>query len=687
MLFSFILINCFLHFFVSGKKYCTHQKSNRRILVTGEKYINDNCKLCQCQLDGSIKCDEISCSKLTCEKTIIPKNSCCPICWDVCENQKNFTQLQSAVCEKCQCIKKKIICHKIHCQKPQCNDWEISSDTCCPVCFPAKIRTKRSHLTPFYDSSEQFGDEDCFFAPENRYIINGNRFVISSCETCVCRFGELNCERPKCPSINCPLYLQITDDCCSRCRQEEFEPLNSIPDFRRSRCHLTTCIKRRNCLREITLPNECCPICQTDCRYNGIVYHHDQMFLKEKCRKCRCMNGEIDCFSPSCPKISCGKFEVVTDSCCPTCSTINRCYFKGEYYNLGEVFRRSRCEMCRCTKAGVRCLHRQCPNVHCAHPILDDNECCPSCSSNCEYENRRYLIGNTFHKNRCETCECTGNGLNCWKQNCGGHALSYPRFTDDFCCPVSTQSCIHNRQIFKHGMMILRNQCYELACYRGKKRRRNLNCPKLHCSSIHQILDNGKCCKRCRDNTCSFLGQTLNLEQLYPIDDCRWKKCTMNGLIDYSEPCENNSKCRCSDNVKICRVKHRRLFLGDTIDILCKTCICTLHGLSCSLKNACPKLSCHDSLHYRPNNECCMRCQRFSRNNFIHPINSYIPVRCRSMKCPILTCQNELRINAVYSNGECCEKCGNECSNIHCPRIKCQNYYYPANGCCGQCRR
>ncbi|KAK3533142.1 hypothetical protein QTP70_010179 [Hemibagrus guttatus] len=93
---------------------------------------------------------------------------------------------------------------------------------------------------------------------------------------------------------------------------------------------LAVCDGRVFCRRRVcdcTAPDpdlSCCPECDTrqssQCVHqNGYTLYHSGESWIYNCQQCRCLEGEVECVSLSCPVLLCNHSSVLEGECCPRC--------------------------------------------------------------------------------------------------------------------------------------------------------------------------------------------------------------------------------------------------------------------------------------------------------------------------------------------------------------------------------
>ncbi|XP_070548454.1 fibrillin-2-like isoform X9 [Ptychodera flava] len=235
---------------------------------------DDQCLECQCS-SGLLLCHPIVCPIPNCppERVSVESSSCCPACLgepleSFCENNKtgivyqNGSQFQLNPCTSCMCMDGKVSCDVKECAKLDCPEERRiqDPDVCCPKCAELS---------------------QCSF--ENNLYKHGEGFVpiADSCSLCICLDGEVKCDRPDCPPINCDPENQILPDgeCCAKCTVESY------------------------------------------CMYKGSRYQSGENW-QLGCDICDCFNGKVSCIQEICNTPTCTEEEEIGNvdgECCQKC--------------------------------------------------------------------------------------------------------------------------------------------------------------------------------------------------------------------------------------------------------------------------------------------------------------------------------------------------------------------------------
>ncbi|XP_062867944.1 chordin-like protein 2 [Trichomycterus rosablanca] len=142
------------------------------------------------------------------------------------------------------------------------------------------------------------------------------------------------------------------------------------------------------------------------------------------------------------------------------------CKFKEKSFSPGESwhpylepFGFMFCIRCTCTESGhVKCNPIKCPNLRCANPVTDPQQCCPRCADEqrtpaglrapvktCRHNGNVYQMGERFtnpdlfpsrQSNQCVLCTCSNGEIFCALKTCQPITCSSPVSVPDSCCLV-----------------------------------------------------------------------------------------------------------------------------------------------------------------------------------------------------------------------------------------------------------
>ncbi|XP_011862460.1 PREDICTED: BMP-binding endothelial regulator protein isoform X1 [Vollenhovia emeryi] len=201
-------------------------------LVNGQKVTEDSsvtttedpCVTCKCN-KGHLTCAKLACPTLNCPDTRIvdEPGECCPRCRG---SAKFFSPPKGACmlgtrlynsgskfhvdhCTLCTCVDSVISCNRRTCPVLECPKEHqlISPNECCPAC-------------PDVEESRT----SCSYG--GRTYVDGDKWELDSCKTCICKQGKVRCAMPQCPPMNfpCPPNSKLEHpkgQCCPRCVERD----------------------------------------------------------------------------------------------------------------------------------------------------------------------------------------------------------------------------------------------------------------------------------------------------------------------------------------------------------------------------------------------------------------------------------------------------------------------------------
>ncbi|XP_071134310.1 kielin/chordin-like protein isoform X23 [Mytilus edulis] len=374
---------------------CTYQSEHYPV---GHRRQQDSCTTCLCKDPNSKQqweCVSISCPRLSCYRTKMIPNLCCPVCDDMpttitttpvptsttptlkptttlpstcMENGTRYpmgaTINRNNYCERCTCVYTASANGELYdttswqCMVTDCF-WDSSCANytnipgrCCPICTDVPSTKAPSTTTsPPRNTCTKEGIE----YPE------GSEVGTDSCNPCICiKIGEQNpewtCRIVDCPQITCLSQKYIPGQCCPVCDDKP--------------------------------PDECGPICEMFCE-NG--FQTDE----RGCPICKCKNKPPDECGPIC-KMFCENGFQTDERGCPICKckttttppaptkVSQSCIYNGEVYPLGHNIWKTDCMMCTCfsrnrQKPNWSCMINDCQQPKCSNPVKISGQCCPVC--------------------------------------------------------------------------------------------------------------------------------------------------------------------------------------------------------------------------------------------------------------------------------------------------------------------
>uniref|UniRef100_A0A9J8B1X1 Kielin cysteine rich BMP regulator n=1 Tax=Cyprinus carpio carpio TaxID=630221 RepID=A0A9J8B1X1_CYPCA len=639
---------------------CPDCEYGNRIFTNGETFSNplNPCEDCVCQ-DGHVNCGNRECSRPNCN---YPRSGTC--CQNNCNGcsyagneYPNGVEFPHPV-DKCRTF----MCLCKQCQVSNCADASTPSGECCPQCPEAPA--------------------ECFFEGQRYSHLQQFHHPSDSCQSCSCTNGEVSCHRRPCPSAVCS--HPVIQDCCRTCDGcmyvgQEYQNGQDFPD---PADHCSRCMCRNGqvtcnrtpcpnpgCSNPIIRPGQCCPVCD-DCQYEGRVYPNGEPFQSPTapCEECRCSNGRVNCEMKWCPQ-QCAHPVSMRD-CCPVC---DGCLYEGQRYGNTQTFYAPSdpCNRCVCQSGSVTCSPVTCPPVSCSNPIIPPGQCCPQCRGQCVnvcvfqdgevncvgpdcpkltcmhqvtdpssccprcrgciYDGVQHLEGSTWFASSspCMSCMCVNGVTTCSEVHCLSTCLNQISVPGE-CCPVCAD-CVYEGHVYGPGESFHPSDdpCQICTCEVRLNGKQHLRCYRKQCPSLvdcpkHNILYSGS------DSCCPVCAQ--------PLSNCT-ATLIGNEVLATDDPCFT---CQCKD--------------------LTWTCI----------HRGCPPLSCPLADQHTPPDSCCPVCddahlecvydgQQYNHNDHweVDECTSctcvYGDVHCQTQRCPTLTCASDE--TSALVPGMCCPHC------------------------------
>uniref|UniRef100_A0A4W5PAV7 Cysteine-rich motor neuron 1 protein n=1 Tax=Hucho hucho TaxID=62062 RepID=A0A4W5PAV7_9TELE len=315
------------------------------------------CDICRCKKCPELPCDkpcpmgfqqdELGCLKCQCRdqssSSVAPsvkKGSCLSMDGRRHENGENWHD----GCRDCYCHSGREMCTLISCPVPACDSPAIRAGQCCPSC-PDEPSSHKPDL----------GDSSVCLAPGGEYFVEGETWNIDACTQCTCHSGRVLCETEVCPPLLCQSPIRTQDSCCPHCPDEPVTPQSPSNDSMPSYCR-----------------NE-----------EGDIFLAAESWKPNTCSSCVCLDGQISCFSESCPPVGCARPVLRKGQCCPYCLDATPravCHFNGKTYADEERWDIDSCTHCYCLQGQTLCSTVSCPALPCHQPTIVEGSCCPMCS-------------------------------------------------------------------------------------------------------------------------------------------------------------------------------------------------------------------------------------------------------------------------------------------------------------------
>ncbi|XP_071134322.1 uncharacterized protein [Mytilus edulis] len=296
---------------------------------------------------------------------------------------------QQDSCTTCLCkdpnSKQQWECVSISCPRLSCYRTKMIPNLCCPVCddMPTTITTTPvpTSTTPTLKPTTTL---------PSTCMENGTRYPMGAtinrnnyCERCTCVYtasanGELydttswQCMVTDCFwDSSCANYTNIPGRCCPICTDV---PSTKAPST-------TTSPPRNTCTKEGIEYPEGSEVGTDSC--NPCI-----------CIKIGEQNPEWTCRIVDCPQITCLSQKYIPGQCCPVCDATTTppaptkvsqsCIYNGEVYPLGHNIWKTDCMMCTCfsrnrQKPNWSCMINDCQQPKCSNPVKISGQCCPVC--------------------------------------------------------------------------------------------------------------------------------------------------------------------------------------------------------------------------------------------------------------------------------------------------------------------
>ncbi|XP_034032503.1 kielin/chordin-like protein isoform X2 [Thalassophryne amazonica] len=578
---------------------------------------NDPCTVCYCY-GGDVTCTKEPCYE-DCSHPYKEPGQCCGECARCFYDGVVLANGQSLpdpgnLCSQCICQSGSVRCVQKQCEVAVCP--HPVTDTCdCPVCHGCLFEGMT-----FADGQVLPGRED-------------------RCQDCTCSKGEVVCVRRHCPAVTCthPALEGCACEVCDGCR---FHGRDCFSGERfphpTDHCQLCSCLNggvvclhmscpNVACVRPVTPPGECCPVCTGICLHHGKEYQSGSTFTSpaDLCSSCSCLNEVVNCHKRPCP-VQCSH-AVPSDTCCPVCDS---CLYDGAVHSHSHTFTPSSnsCQRCTCVRGTVTCVPRICPPASCARPVTKPGQCCPQCTD-CVLDGQEYNDGQTWTltSNPCSTCTCQAGEVRCTAPECPELNCMYQVTDPGACCP-HCRGCMYGGEEHREGSSWFADStpCMTCMCVDGVT-----TCSEVRCLSpcINSISVPGECCPICAD--CVFEGRVYGPgDSFHPANDpCQICTCEMmpdgeQHLRCYRKQCPSLVDCPknniifsgpdsccpfCAQPLSNCTAT----LIGNEVlatDDPCFTCQCMDFTWTCLHQNCLP-LTCPLNEQFTPPDSCCPVCQ------------------------------------------------------------------------------
>ncbi|KAM9330542.1 extracellular matrix organizing protein FRAS1 [Gastrophryne carolinensis] len=379
----------------------------------GTQWPQSECSMCTC-MNGKVTCAPKPCPRTNCdagEVEVVAPGECCPTCMGSGEScslnglvMKDGEEWKLSQCSRCTCKNGVSQCFTADCLPMLCEKDEILAvvpGKCCPECLPKSCTVSGK----IYEHGVQWKKDPCL--------------------TCICDKGEVKCHAKTCASITCnkgQTKIKHAGQCCDQCVSSKGsctvdgtvryhgELWNGshcdycFCDRGKVLCHPAQCSKVECSWGEelVHFEGKCCPECVLSTSYCLHQQHKDspsdltgvkhfmngEKWKEDPCTECECQNGQVTCFSVSCPSCPVGTLAVnVEGKCCPECKS-ERC--DPDCLTCSQSV--DHCDMCR---DDARLLQEGRCILSCDPGFFLDGRTCLACKESCSTCNNGF---------ECTTC-------------------------------------------------------------------------------------------------------------------------------------------------------------------------------------------------------------------------------------------------------------------------------------------
>ncbi|XP_041113955.1 protein kinase C-binding protein NELL2-like isoform X1 [Polyodon spathula] len=171
--------------------------------------------------------------------------------------------------------------------------------------------------------------------------------------------------------------------------------------------------------------------CTGDCIHESKIKHNGHIWVLEndRCTVCSCQSGLV-----MCRRMVCDCENPTVDLfCCPECDPrlSSQCLHQSGQmaYSNGDTWVQN-CQQCQCLQGEVDCWPLSCPKIECEFTVIPEGECCPRCVSDpCQADTVRNDITKTCtdehnmvrftgsswikHGTECTICQCKNGHVCC----------------------------------------------------------------------------------------------------------------------------------------------------------------------------------------------------------------------------------------------------------------------------------
>uniref|UniRef100_A0A8C8CB38 Cysteine-rich motor neuron 1 protein n=1 Tax=Oncorhynchus tshawytscha TaxID=74940 RepID=A0A8C8CB38_ONCTS len=408
---------------------------NGEILAHGDHWREDDCTFCQC-VSGDSRCVAAACGH-SCLNPVTVPGECCPVCEEptyitmappACQSLENCSlsekhclygfQLDLNGCRTCHCKTREELCSALisvctlkcpfglqtdahGCDVCQCRPRPkkckaVVCDKACPFGFIKNkhgcdiCRCKKcpelpcDKACPMGFQQDKLGCLKCQCRGELAPLVkkgsclsmDGRRHENEEnwhdgCRDCYCHSGREMCALISCPVPSCDIPAIRSGQCCPSCPDSCFQYVSP----------LNLCSLFHEPITPHSPSNDSLP---SYCRNKeGDIFLAAESWKPNTCSSCVCLDGQISCFSESCPPVGCARPVLRKGQCCPYCLDATPravCHFNGKTYADEERWDIDSCTHCYCLQGQTLCSTVSCPILPCHQPTIVEGSCCPMCS-------------------------------------------------------------------------------------------------------------------------------------------------------------------------------------------------------------------------------------------------------------------------------------------------------------------
>ncbi|OCT97312.1 hypothetical protein XELAEV_18009537mg [Xenopus laevis] len=308
-------------------------------VLDGLEWKLSHCSRCSCK-NGVMKCLTADCLPKVCEKdetlAVVP-GKCCPECLSKSchaggKTYEHGVQWKRNLCTTCKCDKGLVNCHTKTCYPVTCDKGQTKvkrAGKCCEQCLPSK--------------------GSCLYEGSMRY--HGDLWNGSSCDFCLCDRGKVTCQKAQCAKVECSWgkeLVHLDGKCCPECK-----PSTSY------------CIYEERGSQN------------SDSDLSGIKHLvNGEKWTEGACRQCECQQGQVVCFSQSCPSCPLGTLALrVEGECCPQCRT--------DHCNPDCLTCSQSVENCDICRDEAHLLQKGHCVVNCDPGFYQNSKTCQECTKSC----------------------------------------------------------------------------------------------------------------------------------------------------------------------------------------------------------------------------------------------------------------------------------------------------------------